>query len=134
MSLAVASSLMHRAIFLFLQNLDDKSRNTRYRRLRFCVEEAATLHGFAGFFDSKLFDSVHISILPATFSHGMFSWFPLYFPLRTPVYVSARTELVVDMWRCVSENSGRVWFEWAVVAPTATPIHNPNGRSYWIGL
>jgi protein arginine N-methyltransferase 5 len=115
-------------------NLQDKTRNTRYRRMRFTVPQAATLHGFAGYFDSKLYDDVHISILPATFSEGMFSWFPLYFPLRTPVYVSAQTELCVDMWRVVSESSGRVWFEWALVSPTASPLHNPNGRSYWIGL
>jgi protein arginine N-methyltransferase 5 len=40
------------------------------------------VHGLAGFFDSVLYKDVHISINPATFSTGMFSWFPLFFPLR----------------------------------------------------
>lgn len=30
--------------------------------------QASTLHGFAGFFDSRLFADVHISIVPKTFS------------------------------------------------------------------
>lgn len=30
--------------------------------------QASTLHGFAGFFDSRLFADIHISIVPTTFS------------------------------------------------------------------
>jgi protein arginine N-methyltransferase 5 len=152
------------------QNVDVPSRNTRYARLTFHIAQPATLHGFAGYFDSKLYNDVHISmsasiyqliigetteklfahfffpafyfspiaagILPATFSEGMFSWFPIYFPLRTPVYVPAPCDLAIDLWRCVSESSGRVWYEWCVSSPATalTTIHNPNGRSYWIGL
>jgi hypothetical protein len=52
-----------------------------------CVEANSVsnhrqVHGLAGFFDSVLYKDVHISINPATFSTGMFSWFPLFFPLR----------------------------------------------------
>ena len=28
----------------------------------------------------------------------------------------------------------QVWYEWALLEPQASPIHNPNGRSYHIGL
>ena len=35
-------------------------------------------------------------------------------------------------WRCVGQ--GKVWYEWAVTAPVVGPVHNVNGRSYWVGL
>lgn len=40
----------------------------------------------------------------------------------------------VAMWRCAGKH--KVWYEWAVTAPhgAATPIHNPGGRSYYVGL
>lgn len=28
----------------------------------------------------------------------------------------------------------QVWYEWGLTEPLVTPIHNPNGRSYHIGL
>ena len=44
-------------------------------------------HGFAGYFDAQLYEEVHLSIHPPTPTPNMFSWFPIYFPLRTPFYV-----------------------------------------------
>jgi protein arginine N-methyltransferase 5 len=49
------------------------------------------IHGLSGTFDSLLYKSEQtgeeerISIAPKNFSTGMFSWFPLYFPLREPM-------------------------------------------------
>lgn len=63
---------------------------------------------------------------------GMFSWFPLYIPLRTPVVLKPGDKVSAHFWRCTS--STKVWYEWALTSPAASPIHNPNGRSYWIGL
>lgn len=54
-------------------------------------QESATMHGFAGYFDSMLFDDVHISINPKTHTPGMFSWFPLYFPLRVSLWTEKRS-------------------------------------------
>jgi protein arginine N-methyltransferase 5 len=48
---------------------------------------AAVCHGLAGYFDAKLYGDVHLSIHPETHTPNMFSWFPIYFPLRTPFYV-----------------------------------------------
>jgi protein arginine N-methyltransferase 5 len=62
----------------------------------------------------------------------MFSWFPIYFPLRTPVHVPAGTNVEAHCWRCVGPS--KVWYEWAVTAPEVGPVHNVNGRSYWVGL
>lgn len=74
----------------------------RYSVHRFPVDRSSCLHGFAGYFDCKLYADVHISIHPKTFSTGMFSWFPLFIPIRTPMYVSLCSLLnmdrVEDMW------------------------------------
>jgi hypothetical protein len=49
---------------------------------KFPIPESGTLTGFAGYFDSQLYGNVYLSIYPPTHSPGMFSWFPIYFPLR----------------------------------------------------
>ena len=36
------------------------------------------------------------------------------------------------MWRCAGKH--KVWYEWAVTQPLACCIHNPGGRSYYVGL
>lgn len=40
------------------------------------------MHGFSGFFDTVLYKDVKLSIVPETFSVGMFSWFPIFFPFQ----------------------------------------------------
>ncbi len=105
--------------------------NTRYKSFKFEVSESATLTGFAGYFDSQLYSDVYLSIYPQTHSPGMFSWFPIYFPLRTPIYVPGKSTLEIQFWRCVS--ASKVWYEWCVSGPIPSPVHNPNGRSSHIG-
>lgn len=105
----------------------------RAARLRFApARAAATLHGFAGYFDATLYGKTTISIHPDTHSKGMFSWFPIFFPLRSPVHVRRGGVVVVDIWRCADKK--RVWYEWALVSPAQSPLHNSAGRSYFIGL
>lgn len=106
--------------------------NTRYTALTFTSDVDGTLHGFGGYFIAKLYKDIDISIEPETHSPGMFSWFPLYIPLRTPAVVAKGGTIEVHMWRCVG--GGKVWYEWSTLQPTVSPLHNPTGRSYWIGL
>jgi type II protein arginine methyltransferase len=130
----------------------------RYQKLSFPAEASATVHGFAGYFEAMLYEDISISIVPQTASEGMFSWFPIYIPLRSPAYVAQGQTVQVDIWRNVSSRKVRkgghllssllkwdlkafrwlcyrqVWYEWALTSPSVSPIHNPNGRSYWIGL
>jgi len=108
--------------------------NSRYVMLSFDIRTANTLHGFAGYFESKLYKDISISIYPPTFSTGMFSWFPLYFPLRNPLYISANSRILVHFWRNVSEEQRTVWYEWCIegtgpYSGLTSGIHNPNGRS-----
>nr|VDD40740.1 unnamed protein product [Brassica oleracea] len=90
------------------------------------------LFRFAGYFDSVLYKDVHLGIEPTTATPNMFSWFPIFFPLRKPVEVHPGSPLEVHFWRCCG--SSKVWYEWSVSSPTPTPMHNTNGRSYWVGL
>mmetsp|Transcript_8108 Transcript_8108/g.27202 ORF Transcript_8108/g.27202 Transcript_8108/m.27202 type:complete len:505 (+) Transcript_8108:292-1806(+) len=106
--------------------------NSRQSRHRFQVKRSSCLHGFAGYFDALLYADVHISIYPETFSTGMFSWFPLFFPIRTPMFVGKGEEIELQLSRCVGDK--KVWYEWAVVAPSVGPVNNVNGRSFSIGL
>ena len=108
-----------------------------------------TVHGFLGTFTAVLYKPVDtniapivISTAPSTFSTGMFSWFPLYFPLQTAIHVPPGAVLKLSMWR--RTEGTRVWYEWCaevalhingystVVATTS--IQNPNGRSYHVSL
>jgi protein arginine N-methyltransferase 5 len=93
---------------------------------------AGELHGFAGYFESTLYADVTLSTHPDTHTPGMFSWFPIYFPLREPQRLAAGAPVVARMWRVCAPS--RVWYEWAVSAPAASAIHNPGGRSYYVGL
>jgi protein arginine N-methyltransferase 5 len=123
-------------VFTFVHpNRDTNIDNTRTLKMSFDPlpdMPSATCHGFVGYFDSKLYGDVHISTYPPTQTPGMFSWFPIYFPLKDPIHVPAGRKVECQMWRCVS--SSKVWYEWAVTSPVVSHIHNLNGRSSWVGL
>lgn len=115
------------------------------------AESAAgiTVHGLVGTFEATLFseggEDVKISTRPQSFSEGMFSWFPLYFPLKEPLRVPGGATFACSVWRRTETNtsgsSGRVWYEWCAKAMDGSGnilgqshIHNPNGRSYNVTL
>lgn len=112
-----------------------KKDNQRYKKLHFEIPNdtgSAMVHGFAGYFDATLYKDVHLGIEPSTATPNMFSWFAMFFPLRTPICVRPGSPLEAHFWRCCG--STKVWYEWCVSAPSPSPIHNSNGRSYWVGL
>ncbi|KAG8233089.1 hypothetical protein J437_LFUL013089 [Ladona fulva] len=113
-------------------NRDEIIDNRRYKCLNFKISQDCVLHGFSGFFDSILYKDINLSILPETHSKGMFSWFPIFFPIREPIHLKAGDILEVHFWRLC--NRKNVWYEWCVTSPVPGPLHNPNGRSYTIGL
>jgi type II protein arginine methyltransferase len=105
--------------------------NTRYARLRFPAPVSATVHGFAGYFEAKLYGDISISIVPQTFSTGMFSWFPIYIPLRTPVYARKGSAVEVHVWRCVSPRKVRVSARVCVCVSVCE--RERHGRIWWDG-
>jgi protein arginine N-methyltransferase 5 len=123
------------------------------RRTRLTFEPAAdaVVHGFAGYFSAELYGGVRLSIEPRTLSHGMFSWFPVFFPVARPLHISARRGEVLEVALARCGDARRVWYEWsAAVAPAAasgpvsagvvggsgqqTHVHNLLGRHSHIGL
>uniref|UniRef100_A0A4W6CT67 Protein arginine N-methyltransferase 5 n=1 Tax=Lates calcarifer TaxID=8187 RepID=A0A4W6CT67_LATCA len=117
--------------FTFTHPTTDMNNN-RYQCLRFSVGCNSVLHGFAGYFETTLYKDVTLSIKPDTHSPGMFSWFPILFPLKQPISIARDDDVTVRFWRC--NNGKKVWYEWAVTEPSCSAIHNPAGRSYTIGL
>eukprot|EP00468_Gymnochlora_sp_CCMP2014_P012145 CAMPEP_0167745882 /NCGR_PEP_ID=MMETSP0110_2-20121227/3397_1 /TAXON_ID=629695 /ORGANISM="Gymnochlora sp., Strain CCMP2014" /LENGTH=575 /DNA_ID=CAMNT_0007630571 /DNA_START=552 /DNA_END=2277 /DNA_ORIENTATION=- len=65
-----------KAAFSFFHPNDEKPvDNTREITIEFSeAKEENILHGFAGYFESTLFEDIGLSIRPKTFSEGMFSW------------------------------------------------------------
>ncbi|XP_010927141.1 protein arginine N-methyltransferase 5 [Elaeis guineensis] len=112
-----------------------KKSNQRYKKLRFEIPldtGSAMVHGFAGYFDATLYKDVHLGIEPSMATPNMFSWFPIFFPLRTPLHVPMGSPIEVHFWRCCAAT--KVWYEWCVTSPSPSSVHNSNGRSYWVGL
>jgi len=107
--------------------------NSRYQSVKFSASVTCVMHGLVGYFDSKLFDQVYLSILPSSKSEGMFSWFPIAFPIKQPILVQKGDVIEVHFWRHTSKT--RVWYEWSVSILTTgycSAIHNVNGKCYSI--
>ncbi|GAB2286444.1 Protein arginine N-methyltransferase 5 [Dionaea muscipula] len=116
-------------------NFSPEKTNQRYAKLKFETSNdtgSAIVHGFAGYFDATLYKDVHLGMEPTMATPNMFSWFPIFFPLRMPILMHGGSSLEVHIWRCCG--STKVWYEWCVTSPSVSPIHNSNGRSYWVGL
>lgn len=90
------------------------------------------MHGFAGYFETVLFDDVTLSTHPETHTPGMFSWFPIFFPLMAPLKVPRGGRITIHMWRCVTAT--KVWYEWVVTDPLVGKMHNVCGRGHAVGL
>ncbi|KAI0314613.1 shk1 kinase-binding protein 1 [Amylostereum chailletii] len=100
------------------------SHNARSAKLTFHIPHAGVLHGLAGYFEAVLYGDVGLSIHPerkALVSKDMLSWFPLFFPLKDPLYLPSNSELQVSIWRLT--NQRQVWYEWC--AESFLPVFQP---------
>lgn len=101
--------------------------NSRYKCLKFKITSNMQLHGFSGYFEAVLYKDIIISIEPLTHSIGMFSWFPVYFPIKDTMLVKSGNIISVHFWRCCDKS--KVWYEWCVSSPKQTSIYNCKGKS-----
>ncbi|ETI21148.1 hypothetical protein G647_07492 [Cladophialophora carrionii CBS 160.54] len=91
------------------------AHNARVCTLTYPIPYRGTCHGLAGYFESVLYRGVELSTNPNTMDHkseGMISWFPIYFPLKSPLYLPDNSELELTMWRKTDDR--KVWYEWLV--------------------
>lgn len=95
--------------------------NVRTTINTFHVPHTSVCHGLSGYFQAQLYDDVVLSTYPdeRVSSPDMVSWFPMFFPFRTPLYLPAGSELEVHMWRLTDEH--RVWYEWSAEAFLTLP-------------
>ncbi|KAK2156327.1 hypothetical protein LSH36_216g04041 [Paralvinella palmiformis] len=112
-----------RPLFTFRHPNKGIADNNRYDELIFTVREDTVLHGFGGYFHCVLFGDITISIVPETHSPGMFSWFPMFFPIKEPLHLKAGDRLKLHFWRVATDKN--VWYEWCITEPRVCPIHNP---------
>ena len=93
------------------------AHNARFSCTKYSIPNRANIHGLAGYFETVLYPGVELSTNPLTMdakSEGMISWFPIYFPLKSAIFVPDNAELQVCMWRKTDER--KVWYEWQVDA------------------
>ncbi|TVY58044.1 Protein arginine N-methyltransferase skb1 [Lachnellula cervina] len=96
--------------------------NTRHSRMKFVCRNRGVVNGLAGYFEAVLYDGgvegkVELSTRPDTIdekSKDMISWFPIFFPLKNPLYYPDDSELEVSIWRQTDDR--KVWYEWMVEA------------------
>ncbi|KYQ91299.1 protein arginine methyltransferase [Tieghemostelium lacteum] len=121
------------ALFTFHHpNRETPIDNSRFGTLNFPISQNSLLHGFLGYFDCCLYKDVHISTNPKNFSTGMFSWFPIFFPIKQSVQLNSNSSVTCHFWRCVSKS--KVWYEWTISSPISIEIHNIQGEKSSIGL
>ncbi len=97
-----------------LPNTDNK-HNQRFSTTSFKIRHKGVLHGLVGFFECVLYKDIELSIRPDNIddkSPNMISWFPIWFPLDTPLYLTDDTEIEVSMNRYTDGH--KVWYEWFV--------------------
>lgn len=119
-------------LFSFKHPKNILESNSRYKCLQFEITSNMQLHGFSGYFDAVLYKDITISIEPSTFSVGMFSWFPAYFPIKDTMLVKSGNVISVHFWRYCDEY--KVWYEWCVSSPKQTHVYNCQGKSNSIRL
>lgn len=103
--------------------------NARRCDLRFSIgaDRRGVCHGLGGYFETVLYrpsntagadtgsEVVELSTNPATMdekSKDMISWFPIFFPLKTPLLVPDGAQVQVVMERKTDDR--RVWYTWQV--------------------
>ena len=100
-----------------LNKTSTNQQNARHARLSFELRQRGVCHGLAGYFESVLYPGVELSTNPINQhekSPDMISWFPIFFPLKTPLYAPDFSTLVVTMFRATDNR--KVWYEWMIEA------------------
>ncbi|ORY13548.1 PRMT5 arginine-N-methyltransferase-domain-containing protein [Clohesyomyces aquaticus] len=108
--------------------------NARFCKFTFPIQDQGVCHGLGGYFETVLYNGsegkVELSTNPVTMddkSKDMISWFPIFFPIKTPLQVPADSELEISMWRQTDDR--KVWYEWLIES-----FISVNGRRVRLGI
>ncbi|KAA1070432.1 methyltransferase protein [Puccinia graminis f. sp. tritici] len=103
--------------------------NARSSHLTFHIPQPSVCHGLAAYFRATLYGNVTIETHPESrMSREMLSWFPMFFPLKEPIYCPKNSELDVHLWRLTDQVGRKVWYEWSVEAYTIPAKRALKGR------
>lgn len=86
------------------------THNARYTVFSFPIPHPGSCHGLAGYFETVLYPGVELSTNPLTMdakSEGMISWFPIFFPFKSPLFLPEGGQVEASMWRMTDEK--KVW-------------------------
>jgi type II protein arginine methyltransferase len=106
-------------------NKDVPIDNSKNITMEFNASIDCVLHGFSGYFSSKLYKEIEISIHPETHTKGMASWYSIYFPLSETVNVKKGDRIELSFWRKVDDT--KVWYEYQLLSPKQTKVINKDG-------
>lgn len=106
--------------------------NSRHKALEFSTQIECVLTGFAGYFKSKLYKDIEISIHPENHTKAMRSWYGIYFPLLEPVFLEKNDRIEVAFWRKCDEK--KVWYEYQLITPKESELINADGKAHPIFL
>lgn len=112
--------------------LKENSSSMAFNSINFTSKTNSVLHGFLGYFECKLYKEIGFSTLPCDYTDSLMSWFEFFFPISNPIQLKRFDTITFNIWR--KSNQEKVWYEWLVTKPTASFIHNLNGRAYSIRL
>lgn len=107
----------------------DNAHNDRYICMKYKAKIECFINGFAGYFECTLYKDIKLSTIPGVMDDQI-SWFPIYFPLMTPVYVKESQLIMIHVWR--KHDRRRMWYEWALTLPHVTAVHNAHGSCHSI--
>jgi protein arginine N-methyltransferase 5 len=113
-------------------NRDNPIDNSRNRTLEFKTNDECVITGFAGYFSSKLYKDIEISIHPETHTKAMRSWYSIYFPFPEPIVLEKNDRIEVAFWRKCDEK--KIWYEYQMIAPKESEVINLDGKAHPILL
>ncbi|KAL8763025.1 MAG: hypothetical protein Q9194_007433 [Teloschistes cf. exilis] len=117
-------------------NNNKNTHNTRTSRLHFPIPHRAACHGLAGYFEAVLYADIRLSTNPLTAEKygcgSMGSWFPIFFPLKTPIYTPDASALTVTIRRVT--DARKVWYEWVVESFCYPPPPLESGKNLKVRL
>lgn len=120
-------------LFKFVHpNRDDPIDNSRHKTIEFTTQCECVLTGLAGYFTSKLYKDIELSILPQTHTKSLRSWYSIFFPFPKPIALVKNDRLEVAFWRKIDEK--KVWYEYQIIAPKESEVINLDGNSHQILL
>ncbi|KAL7671154.1 hypothetical protein ACOME3_006062 [Neoechinorhynchus agilis] len=117
-------------LFKFESSKNEEGFDVRHGSIEFKLDHDGIIHGFSGYFHCRLFKQVFMSIHPEKHSKNLVSWFPIFFPLSNPFMVAKGSKIRIRFSRCGTAKRRCMWYEWSVVHPIVTHIHNAAGKYY----